>query len=143
MEALRTEWKAVAEGVSSKDLCGARQLWRHSALIEQQLALVEELLSSESLLLDDDPVSHALIEAALVQQPWLSETLGRVRGFGAGMLGKPSFDSLGPSLCGLDSGHRQAQCHLGARGLARNSGAESGVEVRPGSTAGEGGARLP
>ena len=46
-------------GREQQGLCGARQLWRHSALIEQQLALVEELLSSESLLLDDDPVSHA------------------------------------------------------------------------------------
>ena len=110
VEALRTEWKAVAEGVSSKAFAARDSFGRHSALIEQQLALVEELLSSESLLLDDDPVSHALIEAALVQQPWLSETLGRVRGFGAGMLGKPSFDSQDQAYVAstLDTAKRSA-----------------------------------
>lgn len=58
----------------------------HTALIADELALLDELVSRQSLLADAEPQVRLLASAAMWRLPQASELTGQLRGVGAGML---------------------------------------------------------
>jgi len=79
-------WTAVEQGVASKSLKPAESTQLHTQLISKVLILNEELLSEFGLSLDPETDAYFLIQASLVNMPWLGENLGIMRAQGAGFL---------------------------------------------------------
>ena len=90
-DALGQEWPALSAAVAARSLPGGESFRRHNALVERELQLLDELLYAAGLALDAEPLAHHLILATLQHQPRLNESIGQMRGFGAGMLAKPDF----------------------------------------------------
>jgi methyl-accepting chemotaxis protein len=82
----------VAAGVAGKSITGKDSFKRHGALIQRQLAVLDELLADSGLSLEAEAAKYYMIVATLAKVHHASEWLGQVRGFGAGMLAKPAFD---------------------------------------------------
>ena len=83
---IQTMWDGLKNQIPSGQISGADSFSRHSALIQQADMLVSQL--AQHFLLSYDPAAasyHAII-ANFQNLPRLANTLGKVRGAGAGML---------------------------------------------------------
>ncbi len=83
---LLTGWNSLAQQIQQGNLKGGDSFRQHTALVEQLIEFSDLLTDHYKLNLDPDPDSYNLIHAAVVQSPHLTETLGRLRGRGAGLL---------------------------------------------------------
>jgi len=63
----------------------------HSALIERVLALMQAVVERSGLLIDPELDSHFLMEVVSLRIPRLTETLGKARGLGAGIVAKGTY----------------------------------------------------
>lgn len=68
---IRQRWSALEQGVSGKSLQAAQSTQEHTALINQVLVLNEHLLAEFGLSLDPATDTYFLIQASLVNMPWL------------------------------------------------------------------------
>ena len=82
----RQRWTALEQGVANKQLKTPDSTRTHTQLINSFLALNDEVLSEFGLSLDPAADTYHLIQASLVNTPWLAENLGIMRAMGAGFL---------------------------------------------------------
>ncbi|TXH91032.1 MAG: methyl-accepting chemotaxis protein [Rhodoferax sp.] len=82
----KQRWTTVEQGVSSQQLKAAESTRLHTELITRELQLSDELMAEFGLSLDAGPDTYFLIQAALVNTPWLAENLGIMRAMGSGFL---------------------------------------------------------
>ena len=83
---LRQRWATLEQGVASRQLKAAESTKLHTQLIAGELLLSEELLDEYGLSLDPGADTYSLIQASLVNMPWLAENLGIMRALGSGFL---------------------------------------------------------
>ena len=83
---LRQRWVSLEQGVSSRQLKTPESTKLHTQLITEELLLSEEVLDEFGLSLDPNMDSYTLIQASLVNMPWLAENLGIMRAQGTGFL---------------------------------------------------------
>ena len=83
---LQQRWTDLEQKVGAGQLKAAESTKLHTQLIGSLLALNEEILAEFGLSLDPDADSYFLIQASLVNLPWLTENLGIMRAQGAGFL---------------------------------------------------------
>jgi methyl-accepting chemotaxis protein len=83
---LRQSWSTLEQGVTSRQLKASESTKSHTQLIVSYLLLNEELLDEFGLSLDPDADTYYLIQASMVNMPWLAENLGVMRALGSGFL---------------------------------------------------------
>ena len=84
-------WRTLEQSVASKSIPAAQSMLQHTQIVTALLLLNEELLTAYSLNLSPQADTQALIQAALVHAPLLSENLGLLRGQGAGFLAQKNL----------------------------------------------------
>ncbi len=89
---LRSAWQALSAEVAGGKLAAPASFARHSALIKEELALVDDLMDASGLSRDTVAATHHLSLAALRSLPQLSELMGQARARGAGYLAKGQLD---------------------------------------------------
>ena len=89
---VRSQWQALAADVAGGKLAAPASFARHSALIKDELALVDDLMDTSGLSRDTVAATHHLSLAALRSLPQLSELMGQARARGAGYLAKGQLD---------------------------------------------------
>ncbi len=80
------DWQALEQAVASGKIEAADSFARHTALVADLMLMNEELLATYNLQSNADPANIALLQAALVQAPLLSEGVGQIRAMGTGFL---------------------------------------------------------
>ena len=80
------DWQALEQTVASGKIEAAESFARHTALVADLMLMNEELLAAYNLQSNADPANIALLQAALVQAPLLSEGVGQIRAMGTGFL---------------------------------------------------------
>lgn len=79
-------WASLPQKVATRTINAPASFAEHTALINELLKVKEKIINRSGLALDSGPATHYLIEAALLQSPQLTETLGRLRARGSGIL---------------------------------------------------------
>ena len=82
----KTAWSTVEQGVSSHSLKAPDSTRMHTALINGELQLCDELLTEYGLSRDSGSDTYFLIKASLIDMPWLAENLGIMRAMGSSFL---------------------------------------------------------
>ena len=82
----KARWHNVEAGVTERRLKPAESTATHTQLITGELRLSDDLLAEYGLSLDGDKDTYFLIQAALVDMPWLAENLGIMRAVGTSFL---------------------------------------------------------
>ena len=82
----QTTWQALEQAVAANKVEEADSFARHTDLIAELMMINEELLVAYHLQSNEDPANVALLQAALVQAPQLTEGVGQMRGMGTGFL---------------------------------------------------------
>jgi len=85
---LQQAWHALASDVASGSVSAADGVKRHTKLISEQLAFLEDVVDATGLALDSDAESYYLITAAFRDWPRMIEKLGQARARGTAMLVK-------------------------------------------------------
>lgn len=83
---IKSDWQALAGAVGSKAIGSPESFRLHTALVAQQLALLEAIVDLSGLAVDPDIAGHYIISAVLGDLPQLTEHLGQARAFGAVLL---------------------------------------------------------
>ena len=86
LDQLVQRWKTLEQAVASRSIRGPDSMAQHTQLVVQLLLLNEALLHTYALNTTARDDSQAMIQALLTQAPLLSESLGLLRGQGAGFL---------------------------------------------------------
>ena len=82
----QTTWQALEQAVAANKVEVADSFARHTDLIAELMMINEELLVAYHLQSNEDPANVALLQAALVQAPQLTEGVGQMRAMGTGFL---------------------------------------------------------
>ena len=82
----QTTWQALEQAVASNKVEVADSFARHTDLIAELMMINEELLVAYRLQSNEDPANVALLQAALVQAPQLTEGVGQMQAMGTGFL---------------------------------------------------------
>ena len=98
-------WTTLEQGVSTKQLKSADSTKLHNQLIASILVLNEQILSEFGMALDPEADTYFLIQASLINMPWLGESLGLMRAQGAGYLAQGSISPEG--RVGLQALHKR------------------------------------
>ena len=85
---IRSDWTALADAVGSRAVDGPQSFARHTALIAQQLDLLEDVTDVSGMTLDPVSETYFMIQAALSYLPQLTESLGQARAQGALVLAR-------------------------------------------------------
>ena len=93
--ALRQAWTTLEQGVANRQLKSPDSTKLHTQLIADELLLSEEVLDEFGLSLDPEMDSYTLMQASLVNMPWLAENLGIMRAQGTGFLAQGSLPPEG------------------------------------------------
>jgi methyl-accepting chemotaxis protein len=91
-EALQRDWAPLAHDVETFAIPPSESGKRHTALVNRQLTLLEDLTDATGLALDAESESYHLIMAAYRDWPRASESLGLARALGATMIFRNSRD---------------------------------------------------
>ncbi|MBA3588447.1 methyl-accepting chemotaxis protein [Methylibium sp.] len=78
-ERIATDWEALAKDIGATNMLGSRSFLRHTALIEEQLALIEDISHVSGIALHPERSGRFLQTGVLRHLPHLTETLGRMR----------------------------------------------------------------
>ncbi|MET0356520.1 MAG: ATP-binding protein [Cellvibrio sp.] len=81
-------WHTIHQTVSQKKIDYGESFQMHSALVEMQLQYMQSLVDYYRLSLDPNAGTYLLIDASLIQLPELVEAIGKIRGYGLGLLAK-------------------------------------------------------
>ncbi|MCC6850999.1 MAG: nitrate- and nitrite sensing domain-containing protein [Rubrivivax sp.] len=87
---LADDWRALAGKLDAAALDSARSLELHSALIQQEIELIQDIARVSGIVLVPEAASYFLQSAALEQLPRLIEAFGQARGLGATLLARGS-----------------------------------------------------
>jgi methyl-accepting chemotaxis protein len=82
----KERWTTVEQGVASRQLKTPDSTRLHTQLIAGELLLNDELLAEFGMSLDSGSDTYFLIQASLVNMPWLAENMGVMRAMGSGFL---------------------------------------------------------
>ena len=82
----QTTWQALEQAVAANKVEEADSFARHTDLIAELMMINEELLVAYHLQSNEDPANVALLQAALVQAPQLTEGVGQMQAMGTGFL---------------------------------------------------------
>lgn len=82
----KQRWVAVEQGLSSRQLKTPESTRLHTQLITGELQLSDELLAEFGMSLDSGSDTYFLIQASLVNMPWLAENMGVMRAMGSSFL---------------------------------------------------------
>ena len=92
---LRQRWTTLEQGVANRQLKSPESTQLHTVLIADELLLSEALLDEFGLSLDPEMDTYTLLQASLVNMPWLAENLGIMRAQGTGFLAQGSLPPEG------------------------------------------------
>ena len=107
---LRQRWTTLEQGVASRQLKTAESTKLHTQLIAGELLLSEEVLDEYGMSLDPDVDTYFLIQASLVNMPWVAENLGVMRAMGSGFLAQGNLPPEGrATLQSLQKRAREVQ----------------------------------
>ena len=84
----RQAWTALEQAVAGRQLQQGDSLKQHTQLIASLMVFNERVLDDYKLSQDPALATSALIQASLVQAPWLAEKMGVLRAQGTGFLAK-------------------------------------------------------
>ena len=125
---VRQRWATLEQGVATKALQPAESTKLHGQLIASTLVLNEELLSEFGLSLDPAADAYFLIQASLVNMPFLGENLGIMRAQGTGFLAQATLTPEGRAgLQALAKRVRELQGDM-FRNLKRATNLNSGMK---------------
>ena len=79
-------WQSLEKAVDSRSIAPPQSMAQHTQLVNGLLHLNETLMHEYALSITPHPDNQALIQAVLVLAPQLTESLGLLRGQGAGFL---------------------------------------------------------
>lgn len=79
-------WRKLHDQVDKKQIEAPKSFQEHSDIIEEYLTLNDKVADYYALTLDPDEKHYAMIQAFVYASPALTETLGKLRGFGSGLL---------------------------------------------------------
>jgi len=82
----KDRWKALEQAVTSGQLSAADSTRQHTAFIKTLFQLNDLTMDEYGLSLDPHEATNALIRAAFIEAPWLTEKLGIMRAMGSGFL---------------------------------------------------------
>ncbi|WP_433692149.1 methyl-accepting chemotaxis protein [Herbaspirillum seropedicae] len=88
LERVASQWRALAQAVSSKAITGAQSNLQHAELIALELDLIDQLANSSGLALEAEAALFYVQRAVMNELPQLTEALGQTRARGAVMLGR-------------------------------------------------------
>ncbi len=80
---LQQQWQALRDDVAAKRIDGPTSFARHTALIDLQLTLLQNIADRSGLVLDPDPGAYYAIIAMVDVLPHVSELMGQSRALGA------------------------------------------------------------
>jgi methyl-accepting chemotaxis protein len=122
-EQAAAEWSETVAAVDAKAMTRAASFDRHTALIERQLALIEDITHVSGIVLHPEPVGYFLQDGVLKSLPRAIEALGQLRARGAAVLidGKGSADDRMALVVLRDAAHRYLQENRKALDLAGRS----------------------
>jgi methyl-accepting chemotaxis protein len=107
---LRRRWITLEQGVASRQLKTPESTKLHTQLIAGELLLSEEVLDEYGLSLDPDVDTYFLIQASLVNMPWVAENLGVMRAMGSSFLSQRTIPLEGrATLQALQKRAREVQ----------------------------------
>ena len=92
---LKQRWASLEPKISGGQIKAAESTKLHTQLISGLLVLNEDILSEFGLSLDPDADVYFLIEASLVNVPWLTENLGIMRAQGSAFLAQAALPPEG------------------------------------------------
>jgi len=84
--AISSAWKAVSDAVAAKSIDGPESFARHTALIADEMTLVEDIVNASGIALDPNAAGNYLQMAVLQHMPRVTEGLGQMRARGATLL---------------------------------------------------------
>ena len=88
VDRISTEWHVIANGVGSKSMPGPQSFSRHTALIADQLSLLEDITIVSGIVFHPESSGYFLQAGVLTHLPKVTETLGQIRALGALMLAR-------------------------------------------------------
>ena len=88
VDAVARNWKTLAAALAAKTLTPSQSTEQHTALIAQQLSVIDDIANSSALALDPDTNIYFTQRALLSHIPQLTELMGRTRSLGAILLGR-------------------------------------------------------
>jgi len=128
-ESIQQRWATLEQGVTSRQLKTPESTQLHTQLIADLLLLSEELLDYSGMSLDPDVDTYFLIQASLVNMPWLAESLGIMRAQGTGFLAQGNLPPEGrASLQALKKRALELQGDM-FRNLKKSSDANPAMKV--------------
>jgi methyl-accepting chemotaxis protein len=90
---IKSKWQALE--ASTFNLTASESFARHTALINDILALLVYVGDQSGLMVDSGLGSHYLVDALLNKLPQATENMGQARGFGAGIAAQRKIDTHG------------------------------------------------
>ena len=84
------DWKSLSAAVASKAIAGPESFARHTALIADELTLVEDIVNASGIALDPTASGYYLQLAVLQHMPRVTEGLGQLRARGSALLVRAS-----------------------------------------------------
>ncbi|MFN7724215.1 MAG: methyl-accepting chemotaxis protein [Rubrivivax sp.] len=90
-DAMQAAWDSTLAGVKEKKLQAKQAISRHTALIQQQLQVMDQLLYDSELILDPTADGYSLVVLAGQQLPNQTERLGQLRARGSAALAAKSL----------------------------------------------------
>jgi methyl-accepting chemotaxis protein len=127
---LRQRWAELEQKVASGQIKAPDSTKQHTQLITSLLTLNEEILAEFGRSLDPAPDTYYLIQASLVNLPWLAENLGIMRAQGSGFLTLGNLPPEGrASLQGLNKRAVELQNEM-FRNLARATDNNADMQQR-------------
>ena len=126
-------WQGLSTAVEGRNVTGPESFKRHTDLIAEQLALLDEITVVAQLALDPEAGSYHLITAVFNYLPNATENLGQMRALGALYLSRGSAQP--EELARLNAIANGAQVNLQGAGkaLARASAADDRVREAMGT----------
>ena len=125
---LSAEWRDLKAGLdrlpSTESTSAAQSFARHSALVGDLRRFIYTVGDRSSLLFDPEPATYFLMDMVVSRSMGWSESLGRIRGLGAGQLSlpEPQPDAVGTLRVQLDALHGDAQDLQFAMGFSKRYG---------------------
>jgi hypothetical protein len=90
-DSMQQGWQSTLAGVKEKKLQAKQAISRHTALIQQQLYVMDQLLYDSELILDPTADGYSLVVLAGQQLPNQTERLGQLRARGSAALASKSL----------------------------------------------------
>ena len=88
IDAIARDWQALTGALAGRTLTPPQSFARHTALIGEVFGALDGVLDLGGLRLDPEADTYFLIEAAYIQLPSLTESMGQLRANGAVLLGR-------------------------------------------------------